>query len=415
MRRMLFQLACALVFSLVVPGLAAAVAATSAGRGAGQPPDFLEHVVDSILDLFQIRTSGNTVTHYVISAILLVGALLLRRIVTGVIFLQLRKLAAKTETTLDDKLFPALEGPVAAFVMVTGIFAALAVLKLMPATDRYIGYGSSVAFSLVVFWILLRALNALLEHAQELATARQSGIAAFMPWIRKSLVTAFVVIGALLTVQSLGYDVKALLAGLGIGGLAVALAAQDTIANFFGSIVVAIDQPFRVGEFVQIGAHAGVVEEIGLRSTKLRRADKSLLIIPNKTVASEVVINQARFTRRRVEQVIGLTYDTRPEQMEAVVEDLRRCILAEAEVDAGTVMVFFRDFSASALDIWVAYESRDPDFQQGLRLRQRLNLAFMRVIAARGLEIAFPTQSVRFEGEIAGKLADQGSPHRKQE
>src|SRR5207253_5245 len=124
-----------------------------------------------------------------------------------------------------------------------------------------------------------------------IARTKQMGIAAFMPWIKKTLVSLFVVVGVLLTAQSLGADVQAFLAGLGIGGLAFALAAQDTIANLFGSVVVAIDQPFKIGEIVKIGAHQGTVEDIGLRSTKIRLLDRSLVVIPNKSVASEAVIN----------------------------------------------------------------------------------------------------------------------------
>jgi len=331
----------------------------------------------------------------------------LRHVVTNIIFHYLKKLAAKTETTLDDKLFPALEAPVATFIMITGIFAALKVLKLTAATDQAIGYGSTVAFSLVTFWGLLRAFDAVLDHAQEVALKKQMGVAAFMPWIKKTLVTVFVVFGLLMVVQSLGFDVKALLAGLGIGGLAFALAAQDTIANLFGSIVVAIDQPFKVGETVKIGASTGLVEDIGLRSTKIRLADKSLVVIPNKTVSSEAIVNLSRFTSRRVEQVFGLTYDTKPEQMEAIVREIRELIVPEPEVDAASVHVYFRDLSASSLDIWVAYVIKDPDFAKHLALRQRLNLAIMRAVEAHGLAFAYPTSVMHLDGPVAKQLVER--------
>ena len=258
-----------------------AAAAATASRPPAHTPDFLEHLVDSILELFDVRTGENTVTHYVIAALFLVGALLLRRVVVTFVFGFLKKLAARTTTTLDDKLFPALEGPAGAFVMVTGIFAALKVLKLSESSDHYLDAGSTVAFSLVLFWGLLRGFDAVLDHAQEVALERKLGVAAFMPWIKKTLVTLFVVLGTLMVVQSLGYDVKALLAGLGIGGLAFALAAQDTLANLFGSIVVAVDQPFKLGEVIKIQGNVGTVEDIGLRSTKLRLIDKSLIVMPN--------------------------------------------------------------------------------------------------------------------------------------
>lgn len=380
---------------------AAAATTVLAKSGVPRTPDLLEHLVDEVLGLFNVGSSGNTATHYAIFALILVGAILLRRFATTIIFNRLKRLAARTETTLDDKLFPALEGPVTTFVMVTGIFAAVKVLKLSETTDRTIGYGSTVAFSLVVFWGLLRAFGAVLDHLHEVAREKQMGVAAFMPWIKKTLVAIFVVIGVLITVQSLGFNVSTILSGLGIGGLAFALAAQDTIANLFGSIVVAIDQPFKVGETVRIGANTGLVEDIGLRSTKIRLIDKSLVILPNKLVSSEAIVNLSRFTQRRVEQVIGLTYDTRPDQMEAIVEEVRQIILAEPTVDVTSVMVFFRDFSASSLDLWIVYLTTGDDFQEGLALRQRVNLAIMRAVAARGLSFAFPTQTMHLDGPVA--------------
>ena len=382
----------------------ALVATGATGQADVRTPDLLEHIVDVFLRFFNVTSSGNTATHYVISAVFIVGAILLRRFLTTIFFNQLKKLASKTETTLDDKLFPAMESPVAAFVMVTGIFAALKVLKLSETADHSIAAGSTVAFSLVTFWGLLRAFDAIIDHAAEIAKVKQMGIAAFMPWIKKSLIAVFVVVGTLMTVQSLGYNVSTILQGLGIGGLAFALAAQDTIANLFGSIVVAIDQPFKIGETVKIGTHTGTVEDIGLRSTKIRLIDKSLVVMPNKLVSSEAIVNLSRFTQRRVEQVIGLTYDTTSEQLAVIVEDFRGILLAEPEVDPTSVMVFFRDLSTSSLDVWVVYASRGADLKEGFALKQRMNLAIMRAVAARRLSFAYPTSVMHLEGPVAKAL-----------
>lgn len=390
----------------------AAAATTVLDNEKRDTPDFLEHLVDVLLESLDVRTSGNSVTHYAISACLLVAALLFRRVVTGIFFRLLRSVASRTTTTLDDKLFVATEAPVGTLVMLVGLFAALKVLKLTPTADSMVDYASTVAFSLAIFWLLLRAFSTLLDHAHQIAVAKNKGIAAFMPWIKKTLVAVFVVLGVLMVIQSLGYNVRAILAGLGLGGLAFALAAQDTLANVFGSIVVAIDQPFKIGEFVQIGSNSGAVEDIGLRSTKLRRVDKSLIIVPNKTVAAEPIINLSRFIRRRVEQVYGLTYDTKPEQMDAIVADFRRIIAAEPEVDASSIMVFFRDLNASSLDIWVVYETPDPDFKKHMAVRQRLNLALMRAVYARGLSFAFPSQTVYLAGDVAERMANPEVPPR---
>ncbi|MDB6169674.1 MAG: MscS Mechanosensitive ion channel [Verrucomicrobia bacterium] len=386
---------------------AAAVATHSVPRV--RPPDFLENLVDEILRAFNVRSSGNTATHWIIFALILAGALLLRRVVTDVIFNQLKRLAARTETTLDDKLFPALETPVATFVMLFGIFAALKVLKLSESADEALGYASTISFSLVVFWGLLRAFNTILDHAHLIAAQKGLAIAAFMPWLKKSLVVLFVIIGVLLIAQSLGADVKAFLAGLGIGGLAFALAAQDTIANVFGSIVVAIDQPFKVGEVVKIGAHTGTAEDIGLRSTKIRLVDRSLVIIPNKTVAAESVVNLSRFIQRRTEQTLGLTYETTPDQMEAILREIRELIRGEPEVDQASVVVAFTNLSASSLDVLVVYSTTSADALAAIKLKERLNLAFMRAVAAHGLSFAFPTQSVVLSRPAAKPAGDRSA------
>jgi len=425
MKRLILALSCSLLFSATAlaqeAGSAApadptqavnTAAAAAVASGHAQPPrapDFLEHLVDATLEIFDVKSSGNTTTHYVIAALFLIGSYLLRRGVTTVLFGFFKRLASRTESTLDDKLFQALEGPVAAFIAIVGAVAALKVLKFSEQADAVFGYASTVAFSLVLFWFFLRAFNTVLDHVHELARGRQLGIAAFMPWIKKSLITVFVVFGLLMIAQSLGADVKAFLAGLGLGGLAFALAAQDTIANIFGSVVVAIDQPFKIGEAVQIGGNVGVVEDIGLRSTKIRTLDKSLVIIPNKTVAAEAITNLSRFTQRRVAQTLGLTYDTTPDQMEGIVADLRRLITEEPGVDKNSVVVAFNNYGASSLDILVVYLTVSPDFGEHLKIRERLNLAFMRAVAARGLSFAFPTQTVQLDGPVARALAGAGS------
>ena len=273
------------------------------------------------------------------------------------------------------------------------------------AYTRAIRYSAGLAFSLVLLWLILRTLNTALQHAQSIAEERALGVAAFMPWIRKSLVAVAAVFGALVVAQSQGADVQAVLAGLGIGGLAFALAAQDTIANVFGSVVVAVDQPFRTGEEVRIGGFTGIVEEIGLRSTKVRGGDRSLMIIPNKTVATENIVNLSRFDGRRVEQLLSLTYASRPADLEALVSELRQTIVSEPEVDPSVVHVYFRDFTASSLDIWILYRVRDPDLRKHLALRQRLNLAFMRLVEARSLVFAFPTQSYVLQVADANRVA----------
>ena len=391
-------------------GEAAKTQAAAAAVASGQvppprPPDFLENIVDAILEAFDIRVSGNTTTHYAVAAGMLVLALLARRVVTLFIFPLFKRVSARTRTTFDDRLFAALETPVAAFIMLVGIFAALRVLKLSPSADEAISYGSRVAFVIATFWLIWRGVKAVLDHTAEVARHKGLPVAHFMPWIKKSLMALFVILSVLLTMQSLGYNVKAILAGLGIGGLAFALAAQDTLANIFGAIVVAVDQPFKLGEAVRIQGNVGVVEDIGVRSTRIRMVDKSLMVIPNKIVASETITNLSRFIRRRFEHIVLLPHGTAPEMMDEMVEVIRGIIKAQPEVDGGGVMVFFRDITPTALEIWAAWETVSPDFPAAMTCKQRINTLIMKALAERKLSYAYPTQNVQLTAPHPESLA----------
>jgi MscS family membrane protein len=407
MKSRLLLLLCAL------PGLAlhaaetTAAAATPADTQApvDQGQDLIEYLVDLLLHKLGLPNNGNTLTHWALFAGFIIASWVLRNFVTTAVFNVLKHFASKTETTLDDKLFPALEGPTKGLVFVVGTLMAFKVLKLSAGMDASVGYAYKVAFPAVIFWGLIKAIDAIIEHLGEMARERGMGIAAFLPLVKKVVVILFVIIATLTIIQSFGYDVKTFLAGLGIGGLAFALAAQDTIANLFGSFVVAMDQPFHVGDTVQIGSHTGKVEGIGMRSTKLRTPARTLIAIPNRTVANDAIVNFTRMPQRRVDQTIGLTYDTTPEQMASILGELRQLLNKDPEVHKDSATVYFTNYGDSSLDIQVVYFTANPDWAKHLETRERINLAIMKLIADRKLSFAFPTRTIQLEGPVAKSLA----------
>jgi MscS family membrane protein len=381
-----------------------AEASQAAGATAISEPDLIEQLVDMILARFGVTSAGNTPTHWAIFGSMFVAAWVLRKFVTTGIFAVLKHFASKTETTLDDKLFPALEGPVKGLVFVVGSYAAVKVLKLSVSVDTSIGYLYKIALPCVIFWGVIKAISAIVDHLGEMAEARGMGIAAFLPLLKKTIIIIFIILAGLTIVQSFGYDVKTFLAGLGIGGLAFALAAQDTIANLFGSFVIALDQPFKVGEIVRIGSFEGTVEGIGMRSTKLRTAARTLIAIPNKSVANEAITNFSRMPQRRVEQTLGLTYDTTLEQLKVFMEDVRALLKTDPGVDQKSIVVNFVNYGDSSLDVQVVYFTSDPDFTRHLELRERINLKIMQALVARGLSFAYPTHTLQLDGPVAKAL-----------
>ncbi len=387
-------------------------AAAAVGSGATEtaPPDFVEHLVDLTLGLFGVSKAGNTWQHWAIAGFITGLFYLLRKVVANAAFGVFKRLTARTKTTLDDELISAWQRPVSAFIAVLGAIIAIKVLKMTPETAQAFHYFKTIALSTVLLWFFISTAATILDHLQATAKARGSAVAAFMPWIKKTLITLFLIFGVLIAAQSLGADVKAFLAGLGIGGLAFALAAQDTLANVFGSVVVAVDQPFRIGDFVQIGAHQGTIEDIGLRSTRVRTPDRTLISIPNRTVANEAINNFTRMPQRRVLQTIGVTYGSKREQVNGLVEDIRAMLTAHPLVHKQTILVHFLNFGASSLDIQIIYFADDPDGVKTLNLRHEINLELMRLVEARGLSFAFPTQTIEFAENTVRALSARSGP-----
>jgi MscS family membrane protein len=380
------------------------VAAAVAAGHEPMMPDFIEDLADSLLELFNIQNTGNSWERYALATGVLVFFFLLRRLVLPLLFRFLRKATGRIMYGWEGKIFSAVEAPVAFMLMICGVYVAIRMLKYSPEVADVVHGAAKLLFAVAFLWIVTRAIGAIIDYLHDKARTRESYIAAFMPWIRKSIVGIVFVVGVLVIAQNFGMNVQTFLAGLGIGGLAFALAAQDTLANIFGAAVIAADQPFRVGDTVQLAGHTGMVEDIGIRSMKLRRADKALVVIPNKTVASESIVNLSKLTCRRVEQVLAFTHGSEPRQLEAIVRDLKALIEAQKEVQASSVMVYFRDFNASSLDLWIAYETKDPDFKNHMELRQRLNLEFMRAAAAGGLSFALPARTIDLAPSAARAL-----------
>ena len=425
-RSLLASVVLVLAAMLAVPALSAgdAVESTNAGGAATAAP--AKHAPPVVLDqpstlqqglewaeeLLLLRIGNNEAGRIIASFIILLGTVILRRIVIVFFFAFLRKLAKRTENRFDDRILAAIQAPASSVVLVVGMFMSVMVLNLPPLWDERILFAFKASLMVVVFWGFLRGIDVVSDVLTEVAKEKDLGIATFAPLLKKTARFFFLVIGAILIVQNLGYSVGSLLAGLGIGGLAVALAAQDSLANFFGSIVVAVDRPMKVGDFVTIGNYSGTVEEVGLRSTRLRTRERTLVTIPNKTMANEVIENYSAISRRRIELTIGVTYDTTTDQMEKVLADLRKVLAEEEAVDQSEMQVVrFNDFGASSLDIRVIYYAKRSDFAGSLEVREKVNLELMRTVLAHGLSFAFPTQTLYLEGEIARKMAEgRGGP-----
>lgn len=360
-------------------------------------------------DLLRVEVGENSFRQVLFAFGLLILAFFVRKAVLVFLFHRLRRLTSRTAWKYDDRVVGMMEGPVSAFVLAVGIFLAITVLSLPPEVDGFVLRAFQGTTLTIAFWGFLRFVDLLADALADAAREREMAVYHFLPLIKKAARVFLIVVGVILVIQNLGYSVGSLLTGLGIGGLAVALAAQESLSNFFGSVSIATDRPFKVGDWIHVaGKLEGTVEEVGLRSTKVRSFARSQLTIPNKILANEIIENWSRMPQRRVRHTVGVTYETSPEAMELLVEDVRAILRSDEGVHPDKIMVYFTEFGASSLDLLVNYFTIALDIESHLAVRQRINLAIMRAVAARGLSIAFPTRTLYFEGPIARAMAGRG-------
>ncbi|WP_296700043.1 mechanosensitive ion channel family protein [Algoriphagus sp.] len=219
-----------------------------------------------------------------------------------------------------------------------------------------------------------------------------------VPLIRKSLKAFVIIIGTLFVLkEGLDLDIIPFLTGLSIGGVAIALAAQDTIKNFFGSIMIFLDRPFQVGDWITSGDLDGTVEEVGFRSTRVRTFRNSVMYIPNGKVADATIDNHGLRQYRRFYSTITITYDTPPDLVEEFVKGLREIVLSHPNTRKDTFHVYFNNLSSFSLDIMFYIFFEVPTWAEELRCRHEVLIKIMKLANALGVRFAFPTQTVHME------------------
>lgn len=313
---------------------------------------------------------------------------------------------ARTTTTWDNLLLERLRAPMTLGWSLACAAMLLPVIGLyQPAQEFVLGAFGAVG-AVVLFWGLWRSVDVGGSALASSAWVVDSPSARSMlsVGVRAGKV-AVAVAGAITAFAQLGYPVASLLAGLGLGGLALALAAQKTVEHFFGSVSLAVDQPFRVGDFVKVDDFVGTVEAIGLRSTRSRTLDRTVISIPNGTLADQRLETFAARDRMRLACTVGLEYGTSAAQLRQVLAALEQVLRAHPKIWPDAVVVRFREFAASSLDIEVMAWFQTADWPEFQLIRQEVLLQFMQVVERAGTSFAFPTRTVHLVGGPSSRAA----------
>ena len=324
--------------------------------------------------------------------------LLLRQIFSKIIIKYLKKIARRTKTSLDDELIDTIEPPLKFLIGVLGFYSAFIYLNL---GEKYNLAAAKTLFSFIIFtssWALLRADNILTKSLEMFFKKKDYDVAlSFIPFFNKFIKFSIIAFAIVVIIQTWGYNIGALITGLGIGGLAVALAARDTLANLFGSLMILFDRPFTIGDWIKTQSTEGVVEDIGFRSTKIRTFENSLVSVPNSQIANEPVENFSLRKRRRIKFTIGVTYSTPTQKVDSAVKKIKEMLKNHPDIYQGTLLVYFTEFADSSLNIFVYCYTNTSVWQDYLNIRQDINLKIMAIMEELNVEFAFPSLSVYME------------------
>jgi MscS family membrane protein len=334
-----------------------------------------------------------------ILAVIIVGAVV-GRLFTAISAATVENALARRFLDVDIGLVKAAIHPASVFLMVVlwgvgalGLGLPTVVFKIYVEAIVVVAV---IAFTLTAYH-LMDVASAVFERRAGTTDSRFDDL--LVPLIRKSLKVLIVAIGLVTVAGSVGIEIAGLLAGLGLGGLAFALAAQDTVSNLFGSVTVLLDRPFQVGDWVVVGEVEGTVEEMGFRSTRIRTFYNSLITLPNSNLIKASVDNLGARRFRRWSTRLGIAYDTPPERVDAFCDGIRELVVRHPYTRKDYYHVYFNEFGAASLEILLYVFFETPDWATELRERHRLAVDILRLAHELGVEFAFPTRTVYLRQE----------------
>jgi MscS family membrane protein len=314
---------------------------------------------------------------------------------------------AWSRTAIGDRALQLAVGPLRLLVAVLLLAAGTYPLGLAVPVQGLLGTLEKVVAIVAVTWLLVRLVGVSAHTIEERLVARgQAAAMSVVPLGRRTMQILVIALAVLAVFQNLGVNVTGIIAGLGIGGLAVALAAQKTVENLFGGVTLIADQPVRVGDFCRFGDRVGTVEAVGLRSTRVRTLDRTVVTIPNAEFSAMLLENFSQRDRIWFHPTISLRYETTPDQLRYVLVELKKLLVAHPKVDPAPARPRFVQFGAYSLDIEIFAYVLTSDINEFLAVQEDLLLRIMDIVEASGTGFAFPSQTI-YAGTDSGVSAEK--------
>ena len=336
---------------------------------------------------------GNPIENWLIAIGILVGSFVFVKILYWVFSNIFQKITSKTANSLDDTLLRTLQKPTTFLVIVSAYFYSVKFLHFSLNTESILLNIAYIFIALGITSIISRIIDAVISEvilpiSEKSETSFDNHL---IPVIQKAVRAIIWSLGLVVGLDNIGFDITAMIAGLGIGGLALALAAQDSVKNIFAGIMIFLDKPFKIKDRIKIDGHDGVVEEVGLRSTRIRTLEGRIVTIPNCTFTDNSVINVTSQPALKVKINLGLTYDTNENDMQKAINILQD-IVKNQDAITDDYAAGFNGFGDFSLNILFMYYVRPES--HWLNTQTLVNKEVLRRFNEEGLEFAFPTQTI---------------------
>jgi len=356
----------------------------------------LENFLDLFLEVWKKGILGIDIFQIIIGLGIFLIFLLFRGIISKIIIGRLKKIAKRTTNKLDDSFVEAMEGPARFLPIVIGFFIASYYLEFSPESQSFINNVNKSLITILIFWLIhqfIQPVTYLLGGLEKLLTKELIG------WIIKALKILIFILGAAAVLELWGIKIGPIIAGLGLFGVAVALGAQDLFKNLISGILVLVEKRFKVGDWIIVEEIIeGIVERIGFRSTVVRKFDKSLAIIPNFQFAENAVINVSATTNWIISWVITLQYNTTVEQLKKVRDEIEKYITSHKDYKASLGHAVRVDkFSDSSIDMYIRCFTVTDDWDEWLKVKERLAIEIKQIVEKNKASFAFPSQSIYVE------------------
>jgi len=366
---------------------------TDAVRQPMPTPQWIENLAGP-LPFLKWHWWGNELWKYIFSLIYIFLAFYVSKLLDYLTRVWLKKLAARTQTKFDDLLLDLLNGPVKVVAFIIFLRIGLDVFDWPEVVQKVLAKGFTIIVAISLTYMVLKFIDLILGYWRQRAEAKEDDAfnKQLFPIVRKSLKFFVIAVAILITLDNIGVNITAAIASLSIGGLAVGLAAQDTLANLFGGVSILLDKPFRIGDRVQLDNVDGPVESIGLRSTRVRNLDGHLITIPNKTMGNATITNISARPNIKTLMNIGITYDTPTPKVKLALKIIDE--VYKQHPKSFDCIISFNKFENCSLNILVVHWWNSTDFKEYLGGIQEMNLSLKERFDAEGINFAFPTQTL---------------------